>query len=177
MPDTRILVEPRPQLGLLLRVRARGLWNHLCQAVDEAPLRLSASTILVAIIWLGIWYMFYVVFKQLQRTPLEATVAIPLVFNFFFAAMLILLTFSNALIAYGALFRKNESAYLLASPLTPLDVVTLKYTESLVVASWSLILLGMPLMLAMARMADLRPRSSGIARSPRRSSSASVRHR
>jgi ABC-2 type transport system permease protein len=98
--------------------------------------------------------MFYVVFKQLQRTPLEATVAIPLVFNYFFAAMLILLTFSNALIAYAALFRKNESAYLLSSPLTPLDVVTLKYTETLFLASWALVLLGMPLMVAMAGMAD-----------------------
>lgn len=154
MSDGPSVTNPQPQLGLLLRVRGRGLWNHLRQAVHEAPLRLSASTILIAVIWAGIYYMFHIVFHQLQRTPLEATVAIPLIFNFFFASMLILLTFSNALIAYGGLFKKNESAYLLASPLTPLDVVTLKYLESLFLASWSLVLLGVPLMLVLAQMAD-----------------------
>ncbi|MFQ5590340.1 MAG: hypothetical protein ACE5HE_04170 [Phycisphaerae bacterium] len=156
MSDLQPLQHVRPQLSLLLRVRAKGLWNHLRQAVDETPLRLFASTVLIGVIWVGIYFMFHVVFQQLERTPLEATVAIPLIFNFFFAAILILLAFSNALIAYGALFRKNESAFLLASPLTPLDLVTLKYTESLFMASWAFVLLGVPLMTAMAQLAEDR---------------------
>lgn len=141
-------------LGLLLRVKFRSLWNRVRQAADEAPLRLFVTVSLVAVIWYGLYWLFDKVFLQLSRTPLEATVAIPLVFNVFFAAMLVLLAFSNAIIAYGALFGKDESAYLLSSPLTPLDVVTLKYLESLVMASWSLVLLGVPLMLAMARLTD-----------------------
>jgi len=141
-------------LGLLLRVKVRSLWNRIRQAADEAPLRLFVTVSLVAVIWYGLYWLFDKVFLQLSRTPLEATVAIPLVFNVFFAAMLVLLAFSNAIISYGALFGKDESAYLLSSPLTPLDVVTLKYLESLVMASWSLILLGVPLMLAMARLTD-----------------------
>jgi len=141
----------RPQrLGLLCRVKARAICNHAAQALNDAPLRISASAILIAVIWLGIYAMFYTVFHQLRRTPLEATVAIPLVFNFFFAAMLVLLTFSNAIIAYAALFQKNESAYLLTSPLIPLDLVTLKYLESLLISSWALVLLGIPLMLSLA---------------------------
>lgn len=145
-----------PRLGLLLRVKARSLRNHIKQAVDEAPIRVSAAVILVALIWVGLYFLFYVVFLQFRRTPLEATVAIPLVFNFFFLAMLALLSFSNAIISYGALFGKHESAYLLTTPLTSCDVVTLKYLESLVFASWSLIVLGLPLMLAMARVAEER---------------------
>lgn len=154
MCEAPAIPPSHPQVGLLFRVRARGLWNRICQTVSEAPLRLSASIILIAIIWAGIYVMFLLVFNQLRRSPLEATVALPLVFNVFFAAMLVLLAFSNAIIAYGALFRKDESAYLLSSPLMPLDVVTLKCVESLFVASWSLVLLGIPLMLALAKQVE-----------------------
>ncbi len=146
----------RPRLGLLFRIKACSVRNRVRQAVDEAPIRVSAAVILVALIWVGLYFLFYVVFLQFRRTPLEATVAIPLIFNFFFVAMLALLSFSNAIISYGALFGKHESAYLLTTPLTFRDVVTLKYIESLVFASWSLIVLGLPLMLAMAKAAEDR---------------------
>ncbi|MGB2984410.1 MAG: hypothetical protein WBE26_00890 [Phycisphaerae bacterium] len=154
MADAGAAASSHSMLGLLLRVKARAAWNRTRQAVNEAPVRLSAAVILIALIWFGLYWLFWLVFKQFERTPLEATVAIPLVFNFFFVAMLVMLTFSNAIIAYGSLFGKAESTYLLSSPLTPLDVVTLKYLESLVMASWSLILLGLPLMMAMAERTE-----------------------
>ncbi len=68
-------------------------------------------------------------FKQFRRTPLEATVAIPLVLNFFFVAIMVMLTFSNGIIAYGALFSRRESVYLMTSPLTALDVVTMAFVK------------------------------------------------
>ncbi len=141
------------KLGLLLRVRARALTNRVRGAILEAPIRLATAATLIVVIWLGLYQLFWLVFVQLQRTPLEATVAIPMVFNFFFVAMLVLLSFSNAIIAYGSLFGKRESAYLLTLPLSPRDVVTLKYLETLVLASWSVVLLGLPLMFAMAETA------------------------
>ena len=144
----------RPLLGLLFRTKLRSLRNRIRQTIDQGPLRVTATGALMLVIWVGLYLLFYMTFIQLRRTPLEATVAIPLVFNFFFVVMLMLLTFSNAIIAYGSLFGKDESAYLLSSPVTPKDFVTLKYFESLLLASWSLILLGIPLMLAMADMAE-----------------------
>jgi ABC-2 type transport system permease protein len=142
------------RLDLLLRVRARSVWNHTCQAAREAPIRLGAALGLVVAIWLGLYFLFWVVLLQFQRTPLEATVAIPLVFNVFFVAILAMLTFSNAIIAYGSLFGRSESAFLLAAPVTPRDLVTLKYLESLAMASWSLLLFGLPLMMALADVAE-----------------------
>lgn len=141
-------------LGLLLRTKMRALRNRFVQAVHHAPVRLSATVILMGVVWVGLFVLFWLVFHQFQRTPLEATVAIPLVFNFFFMAMLFLLAFSNATIVYAALFSKQESAYLASAPPAPLDIVTLKYVESLMVSSWSLVLLGVPLMVAMAWQAQ-----------------------
>jgi len=154
MPDAVVKERTGSLLGLLFRVKARSLRNRVRQTINQGPLRVTATAALMLVIWVGLYFLFDAVFKQLRRTPLEATVAIPLVFNFFFVVMLCLLTFSNAIIAYGSLFEREESAYLLSSPLSPKDVVTLKYLESLVMASWSLVLLGVPLMLAMANMTN-----------------------
>ncbi|MGB0717120.1 MAG: putative ABC transporter permease subunit [Phycisphaerae bacterium] len=138
------------KLGLLLKTKVISVKNRVMVAIDEAPLRVTATVLLIAVIWAGLWLLFHLVFKQFRKTPLEATVAIPLIFNFFFVAMLALLTFSNAIIAYGSLFSRAESEYLVTSPLTQLDFVTLKYLESLIMSSWSLILLGLPLMFSLA---------------------------
>lgn len=152
-------LEPRASargspLELLLRVRGQIVTNRVAQAVRDAPLRLVAAALLIGLIWVGLYRLFLLLFAQLSQTPLEATVAVPLVFNFFFVAMLALLTFSNAIIAYGALFGKSEAPYLLTLPIPPLDVVTFKYLECLVLSSWSLILLGLPMMFAMAATSE-----------------------
>lgn len=148
------MVEASPlsvaRLDLLYRTRVQAAANRLGQSLREAPLRIAAALGMVLVIWFGLWGLFYVLFLQLSRTPLEATVAIPLVFNFFFASMLVLLAASNAIIAYGSLFGKTESSFLLTLPLAPRDVVTLKFTECLLLSSWSLVLLGLPMMFAMA---------------------------
>ncbi|MEK7757921.1 MAG: hypothetical protein AAB385_11985, partial [Planctomycetota bacterium] len=120
MSETPALDAVGAKLGLLLSVRSRTVTNRIAQAVRDAPVRLGAAVLLIGLIWMGLYGLFRLVFVQLSRTPLEATVAIPLVFNFFFVAMLALLTFSNAIIAYGALFGKSESPYLLTLPIAPL---------------------------------------------------------
>ncbi len=148
-------------LPLLLRVKSTALRNRIHQTVDEAPIRVSVAVFLVAVIWYGLYVLFRTVFSQLERTPLEATVAIPLIFNFFFIAILALLILSNAIILYGALFGHQESSFLLTLPLHPQDLVCLKYVESLFFSSWSLVLLGLPLMLAIAHQTD-RPEFYGL---------------
>ena len=110
-------------LPLLLRVKSTALRNRIHQTVDEAPIRVSVAVFLVAVIWYGLYVLFRTVFSQLERTPLEATVAIPLIFNFFFIAILALLILSNAIILYGALFGHQESSFLLTLPLHPQDLV------------------------------------------------------
>src|SRR5262245_29594110 len=127
-----------PRFGLLARLRARIVWNHIRCAAMEAPIRLALTALFVVIIWMGLYALFYHVLGLLRNTPLEGVVAIPLVFNFFFLAMLALLIFSNAILAFGALFSRDEVAYLLALPLRPRDAVLIKYLETLVFSSWSL---------------------------------------
>ena len=135
---------------LLLRTRLLALRNHSLDVVRASPIRIASTAGFILLIWAGLYGLFRTVFEYFERTPLEGAVAIPLVFNFFFVAMLALLTFSNAVIAYTALFGRNETAYLLAAPIRPKDLVIVKYLETLFFSSWSLVLLGLPLMMAIA---------------------------
>jgi ABC-2 type transport system permease protein len=143
-----------PGIGLLLRVKAVALRNMFHQALRQRPLYLLGSVTSVALIWIGLYIMLYFTFREVRRHSLEGIVATPLIFTFFFLALTAMLAFSNAILCYGGLFKRQESAYLLATPLPARDLVLLRYVESLALSSWSLILLGLPLMLAIASHSD-----------------------
>ncbi|MCH7526679.1 MAG: hypothetical protein IID39_04510 [Planctomycetes bacterium] len=137
-------------VGLLTRIKLRTAWNHLGVVVNESPVRAFATLAFLALIWFALYKLFEGMFTFFQTSLLQSAIAIPLIFNFFFMALLVLLTFSTALLAYGSLFAEEEAAYLLTAPLRPISTVTIKYFESVLFSSWSLLLLGLPLMMAMA---------------------------
>ena len=144
---------PAPGLRVLIRVRGRDLHNRISQALREAPLRVASTAVFVALIWASLYLFFYTIFEQMQsRMFIESVVAIPLIFHFFFIALTVMLIFSNAVLVHGALFGGGEAAYLYSLPLAPRHIVLMKFLETLVFSSWSLILLGLPLMLAIARV-------------------------
>ncbi|NOT00699.1 MAG: hypothetical protein HOP29_08735 [Phycisphaerales bacterium] len=141
-------------VGLLARMRARAIRNHVREVVAEAPVKVFATVVFIGLIWFALFKLFEGVFLYFKTSMLQSVVAIPLVFHFFFVALLVLLTFSNAILMYGALYTHEESAYLLSSPLRAHSTVVVKYAESLILSSWSLLLLGIPLMLAIASVQD-----------------------
>jgi len=139
---------------LLGRLYLRLLSNILRQMLREQPLKLIGSTLSILLIWVGLYVLLVETFKIVRKPVLEGIVATPLIFTFFFLALSAMLAFSSAILAYGGLFRRPESAFLLTSPLHPRDMVVMRYLESLALASWSLLLMGLPLMMAIARIFD-----------------------
>lgn len=139
---------------LLLRLKARCFRNLLLQTIAREPLKLLASGVSIAIIWLGLYLVLHETFQQVRSQVLEGVVAIQLIFSLFFLALMGMLIFSNAILAYGTLFRRQESHFLMATPLSLRDVVVVKYLESLFLSSWSLMLMGFPMMLAIAHSFD-----------------------
>ena len=136
---------------LLARTKIRALTNRVAQAVQVSPLQVVCTVLFVALIWLGLYGLFYAVFDYFQQLPLEGAVAVPLIFNFFFVAMLVLLTFSNAILTFSSLYGREEAGFLLGMPLHAREVVFVKWFEGVALSSWSFLLLGVPLMLAVAR--------------------------
>ena len=138
-----------PTLRLLLRLKLTLLRNRMRQLTDQTPLQLLMVIAFLAAIWLGLFFIFDYVFEFIRRWEKEAIIALPYVFHLFFFSMTILLGFSTAVLVYGGLFAREEPAFLLSTPSTPRNIVTIMYLESLFFSSWSLILLGVPLMFAM----------------------------
>ena len=99
MSEPQQQIADRSKLGLLVRAKLRSMRNRAAKTTAEAPVRVWVAVLLVLVIWIGLYCLFRLVFGQFRQTPLEATVAVPLVFNFFFLALLAMLTFSNAIVA------------------------------------------------------------------------------
>jgi ABC-2 type transport system permease protein len=140
---------------ILLRLKLRLLRNRLGQLVDQSPLAMLLAVVFITTIWVTLYLVFEYVFRFLRRFEQPAVIAIPYVFHVFFVAMTLLLAFSTAVIVYGALFSRAEPSFLLATPNAPHNIVTIMFLEALFFASWSLLLLGLPLMLAIGRVQEL----------------------
>ena len=151
LTNTAVLSSRPGGVNLLLRLHAALLRNHLRQTLAERPLKLVGTAMSILLIWAGLYVLLDQTFRLVKRSVLEGIVATPLIFTFFFLALTAMLAFSNAILSYDGLFRRGETAYLMASPFSPRDLVVVRYLESLALSSWSLLLLGFPLMMALAR--------------------------
>jgi len=143
-------MAPGAGVLLLLKLRYRLLCNHFGQMIRQQPWKLFGALASMVLIWAGLYFFLVETFRLVSGPGLERIVATPLIFTFFFLVLTCMLTFSSVILSYGGLFKRAESVYLSTCPVHPRDVVLVRYLESLVLSSWSLLLLGFPLMMAIA---------------------------
>ncbi len=141
---------PRFPFWVLVRYRGVQLRNTLDQHLREAPLRAFSVVLLLVGIWGALYLLLSRVLQQVGRWELVAVVANQYIFIHFFLVLAVMLAFSSAVLSYGALFGRREGAHLLSMPASPHQVVCLKWIEGMLLSSWSFLLLGVPLMLAVA---------------------------
>jgi len=102
------------------------------------------------------YYLFHTGLLFLHRFPLVGSLLaqriLYLIFGFFFA----MLIFSNAIIGYASLFKNSETNFLLSLPIPARVVYVWKLLESLVLASWALLFLSAPMMIAWGRANEAR---------------------
>jgi ABC-2 type transport system permease protein len=141
-------------LRVLMGARWKAMGNGLRLALRTARLRVGIALFVGLTFWLGLFVLFYGGFRFFNDfarfnglIEFKAQVLAHLL-GLFFATLMVLLVFSNAVIAYLGLYRSNETAFLLTNPLPASSVFAYKFVESLVFSSWAFLLLGTPLMLA-----------------------------
>ncbi len=153
--NDRVTGTPEPSsLWTVLQMKAVALRNHVRQDLSESPLRLVSITAFILFIWAALYVLFHEVFKVIQVRHLESIVALPYVFHFFFIALMAMLGFSTGILCFSGLYGGGEPIFLMSVPLRAWHVVITKYVEALFLSSWSLILLGLPLMAAMASVSQ-----------------------
>jgi len=146
-----------------LRILRLILWARLVSARAELAAVRKQSRLMLAVLvgfcvgYLGVGYiLFHAGLVFLHGFPLIGSLLaeriLYLIFGFFFA----MLIFSNAIIGYAGLFKNRETNFLLSLPISARDVYIWKLLESFVLASWALLFLSAPLMIAWGQANDAR---------------------
>jgi ABC-2 type transport system permease protein len=133
------------------RLRYRTWKTLLYQTFVQARFRTSLVLFLSLVLWVGLFWLFQDGFSYVRTMIVHAEThdqLISAIFSAFFAALLLLVVFSAAIILYGALFRSPETEFLLTLPLRTEMVFLHKFQETLIYSSWGFLLLGSPLLLA-----------------------------
>jgi ABC-2 type transport system permease protein len=127
------------------------------QILSTSRLRLTLIVVLSLALWLGIAWLFFDGFRFLKTAiPHAATYArtVHAVFSMFFAALMVMLVFSLAVLLYGGLFRAEDVPLLLSLPARTERVFLHKYQEAVWFGCWAFLLLGSPMLLAYGLVAD-----------------------
>lgn len=142
--DTRML-SPDAEARLFFRLRASLAWRTVQWMLGHARLRLFLVVILSAIFWASLYGLFYEAFTFLDSLHAEV---ISLLFNAFFASLMVMLIFSNGILTYGSMYASPEAKLLLTLPARSESIFGHKFRESLWFSCWGFVLLGSPMLTA-----------------------------
>ncbi len=142
-------------LSVLVGMKVRLLRNGIAVGLRQHYGRAIAGAVVVILLCGMMYGMLAAVLGWLHQRNLESVLAVEYIFHFFFIAVMLMLWLSSTLLSYGGLFGRDEPGYLLVAPIEPWHFVSVKFIEAFVLSSWSLLLLGLPLLLAMASAYDL----------------------
>jgi ABC-2 type transport system permease protein len=134
-------------LSVFRLIQLRNLFD---QHLREAPWRFVIIVVLLVVIWGSLYLLLTHVLKLVARWEFIAIVANQYIFIHFFLVLAVMLAFSNAILAFSSLFGRREAGSLLVMPVHARQVVLVKWLEGMSLSSWSFLLLGVPLMLAVA---------------------------
>lgn len=137
-------------IRLLMGSRALQLRNLIDQQLRDAPWRSLSVIALLVLIWTSLYVLLNHVIGHVRTWGLVGVVADQYVFVHFFLVLAIMLVFSNGILTFGNLFGRDEAQFLLSLPVHARAVVLVKWVEGMFLSSWSFLLLGVPLMLAVA---------------------------
>ena len=144
--------ERHAESSLLILSRCR-LWqvrNVIDQQLTEAPVRTFLVLGLLIIVWFALYVLLSGVLRHVHGWELVGVVADQHLFVHFFMILAVMLAFSNAILTFSNMYGREEAGHLLSMPLRAHDVATIKWLESLLLSSWSFLLLGVPMMSAIA---------------------------
>jgi ABC-2 type transport system permease protein len=140
-----------PSSGLLFRrLRGRLLRNSLRVMMERSLVRLITILACSLLIWgllFGVSWMGFHELRVRWNFALDGRF-LGMIFDYFFLALTIMLTFSTAIILYSSLFAAPESWFLLAAPVPDDRIFAYKYQGAVAFSSWAFVLLGSPILIA-----------------------------
>ncbi len=146
MPSSS-LTTPAPW-RLLLMPRLQALRNGFRHRAQGGRFRPLVFAVVLALFWVGIFWLFHRVLDYFHTVPELGPVLsqklLHLVFLTFFAVLL----FSNVITGLSTFFLSRDLLLLIPAPVSPAQLFTAKFVETLLDSSWMVLLFSGPVFLA-----------------------------
>ncbi len=143
--------SPQDEARAFWRMRGRMVRTMLRQVLKRSRLRITLIAVLSTLLWVALFWLFVDGFQFLSAGVPHAPTykrIVHAVFFMFYAALMVMLTFSSGIILYSGLFRAPDVAFLLTIPARAERVFLHKFQEAVLLSSWAFVLLGSPMILA-----------------------------
>ncbi len=144
-PDAVRLLSFEDEARLFMRLRATLAWETIRSMLADARLRLSLVVLLSGLFWAALYGLFLEGFGFLDALHAEV---ISLLFNAFFASLMVMLVFSTGILVYTGMYCSPEARLLLTLPVRSETIHTHKFREAMWFSSWGFVLLGSPMLAA-----------------------------
>ena len=146
------LLSPEEEGRLFTKLQFTLAKTRILDTLATSRLRVSLVIGLSLFFWAGLYVLFHEGFRFLGTHvgvsgELHAN-TVHFIYFSFFSSLMVMLTFSSAIIIYGGLFRSMETQFLLTLPVRTHRIVLYKFQESLLFSSWGFFLLGSPMLVA-----------------------------
>ncbi|MEA1951620.1 MAG: hypothetical protein U9N87_09555, partial [Planctomycetota bacterium] len=144
-------ISRRNEARAFWQMRGRIVRCLICQALEQSRLRLLLFAISSGLLWGGMFWLAIDGFHFLQTAipdPAAFGGTVRSLFSVFFAGLMLMLTFSSAVLLHGFLFRAADLTFLLTAPARVERVFLHKFQEAVFFSSWAFLLLATPMLLA-----------------------------
>lgn len=149
--------------GALLWAKRRIAWHTVASVRGESKLKVALVSLAAVAMWLGLFGLARIGFRLFETFGAEllgnaglsfADLVMSRLLATFALALLVLLTFSNLLVAYATLYRSREMPFLVQSPVPVATLFLGRFVECASFSSWASAFLGSPLLLAYGLTTD-----------------------
>ena len=112
-PEAVRLLSFEDEARLFMRLRGTLAWETIRSMLCDARLRLSLVVLLSGMFWAALYGLFVEGFGFLDALHAEV---ISLLFNAFFASLMVMLVFSTGILVYTGMYCSTEARLLLTLP-------------------------------------------------------------
>jgi len=136
------------ELIALAGIRGRMLRHAAREFLTGSRLRAAVVLGLVVGFWCLMFAMFLDAFRFLSGYRALSNILLDYLFAFFYLSLLVMMTISNAIIAYTSLYRSEETEFLFSLPVHAENTFAYRGSDSLVFSAWGMGTLVVPMILA-----------------------------
>lgn len=141
----------------LIRLRLRMTRYAAAEFLTGSKLRVCVVVGLVVLFWLLMLAMFLDAFMFLRSFRTIGLILLDYLFAFFFVSLLVMMTISNAIIAYTSIYRSEETTFLFALPIRAENTFAYRGSDSIAFSSWGMATLVVPMILAYSIVFSVPP--------------------